>query len=87
MVNEWLIYVLIGALGFFVGIVSVFRGYSEKIKDVLLDLKIRDKIDLEEYDYFMRKYVTREDKTRRFINILKKVKKKEEKDVIEDEEI
>lgn len=75
MISAWAIYVLVGALGFVLGLVSVFRGYSEKLKDVLLDLKVRGKLDTEEYEYFTRKYITREDKTKRFVNVISKIKR------------
>ena len=84
MANEIIIYALMGVLGIFVGYVMVFRGYGEKVKDILTDLKMRGNISDEEYDYFLRIYVSRRDKTKILTSMLGRLKKKEK---IESEEI
>lgn len=76
MADELLIYFLIGILGIMVGYVGVFRGYAEKVKDILIDLKMRGKINDEEYEYFLRTYVSRKDKTKIIKTVLGTIRKK-----------
>lgn len=78
MANDIIIYALMGVLGIFVGYVMVFRGYGEKVKDILMDLKMRGNISDDEYDYFLRIYVSRRDKTKVLTSMLGRIKKKKE---------
>jgi len=76
MANDLLIYFFIGILGMLVGYVMVFRGYGEKVKDILIDLKMRGKISNDEYEYFLRAYVSRKDKSKILMSALGKIRKK-----------
>lgn len=79
MIESWTLYILIGGLGFFLGLISVYRGYSSKVKDILDDLKIREIIDDEQYKFFTRIYITRKDKTTILMKTFKRIKERKGK--------
>lgn len=79
MIEDWIIYILVGGLGFFVGLVSAYQGYSTKVKDILDDFKIREIINDEQYEFFTRIYITRKDKTTILMKTFKKIKGRKEK--------
>ena len=83
MANELFIYLLLGLLGILVGYVMTFRSYGEKIKDVLMDLKVKGKLTNEEYDYYLRKYVERKNKAKGIFNVVGKLNKSRKKEVEE----
>ena len=77
--DELIIYLLIGAGAFFIGTASTYSLYKNRVIEVLDYLtKVGKKLDSEEYDYYLDKFVKKKQPTLvKLIN--KKREKKEEK--------
>jgi len=73
--NEIIIYVLFGLVGFIAGYFVLFKGYKNKVLEVLDTLKILNKIDNESYTYFKDKFIEKQDSLKRVRSALSNLKR------------